>query len=49
MTMRMITPLNDRDWKTLAEDLAKGQTDEQARFMREAIELANSFDVSNED
>lgn len=49
MVMRTIAPLNDRDWKILVEDLEKGQTDEQAKFMREAIDLANSFNVSNED
>ena len=48
MTMRTIAPLNDRDWKILVEDLEKGQTDGQAKFMREAIELADGFDVSDD-
>ena len=49
MALRTISPLNNRDWKILAKDLKKGQTDEQAEFMRKAIVHARSLNVSYED
>ena len=49
MALRTIAPLNDRDWEILVKDLEKGQTDEQAEFMRKAIEHAHSLNVSYED
>ncbi|MCG8626432.1 MAG: hypothetical protein MJE68_31090 [Proteobacteria bacterium] len=49
MVMRTIPPLEDHEWDALVADLEKGPSDEQAKFVREAIDLANTFNVSNDD
>ena len=46
MALRTVAPLNDHDWKSLVEDLEKGQTDEQVEFMRKAIERVRSLNMS---
>lgn len=48
MVMRTIPPLEDREWDALVADLESGPSDEQAEFVREAIDLANTFNVSND-
>ena len=46
MLLRTITPLNDRHWKALVEDLQNGQTDEQAEFMNKAIKRIRNLNMS---
>jgi len=45
MALREIQPLEEKDWKTLVADLEKGQTKEQAKFLKEAIANKNKFEV----
>lgn len=47
MVMRTIPPLEDREWDALVADLEKGPSDEQAEFVRKAVDLANTFNVSS--
>ena len=49
MALRTIAPLDDREWDALVKDLKKGQTEEQAEFVRKAIVLASNLNVSDED
>ena len=36
--LRTIKPLNDKSWRILIQDLEKGQTEEEAKFLQEALE-----------
>ena len=38
MPLRTIEPLSDKSWRILTRDLEKGQTEEEAKFLREALE-----------
>ena len=49
VTLRTIAPLDDNEWEILMNDLKKGQTEEQAEFVRKAIALASNLNVSYED
>lgn len=49
MVMRMILPLDDREWDALVADLEKGPSDEQAEYVRKAVRLADTFNVSYDD
>jgi len=43
MALREIQPLKEKHWKALVDNLEKGQTKEQANFLKEAIENKNKF------
>lgn len=43
MALREIQPLKEEHWKTLVDDLEKGQTPEQAKFLKKAIANKNKF------
>jgi hypothetical protein len=43
MTLREIPPLDEEHWNTLVDDLEKGQTPQQAEFLKEALENKNKF------
>lgn len=47
--MRTISPLDAREWETLVEDLERGPTDEQRKFIRKAMEHADTLIVSSDD
>ncbi|MCY4490606.1 MAG: hypothetical protein OXC46_03975 [Thaumarchaeota archaeon] len=49
MPLCTIAPLEDEDWIILMKDLEKGQTEEQAEFVRKAIARASKLNVSYED
>jgi len=46
MALREIQPLKEEHWKTLVDDLEKGQTKEQAAFLKEAIANKNKFEIT---
>lgn len=48
MVMRTIPPLEDREWDALVADLESGPSDEQVEFVREAVALAGTFNISND-
>ena len=48
VVIRTIPPLEGREWDALVADLERGPSDEQVKFVREAVELANTFNVSND-
>ena len=48
MVIRTIPPLGDHEWDALVADLERGPSDEQVKFVREAVDLANTFNVSND-
>lgn len=47
MALREIQPLEEKDWNILVEDLEKGQTEEQAELLQEALKHANKLKVSS--
>ena len=49
MVMRTIPPLDRHEWDTLVWDMEKGPSEEQAKFVRKAVKLANTFNVSYND
>lgn len=49
MVIRTIPPLGDQEWNTLVDDLEKGPSEEQAEFVREAVNHASTFNVSYDD
>lgn len=46
MALREIQPLDDKDWNTLIMDLEKGQTEEQTKFLKEALNHAKNLKIS---
>jgi len=46
MALREIQPLEEKHWKTLVDDLEKGQSKKQADFLKEAIENKNKFKIA---
>ena len=46
MALREIQPLKEEHWKTLVDDLEKGQTPEQAQFLKDAIANKNKFKIT---
>jgi|APSaa5957512535_1039671.scaffolds.fasta_scaffold79411_4 hypothetical protein len=46
MALREIQPLEEKHWNALVDDLEKGQTKEQADFLKEAIENKNKFEIT---
>ena len=48
MVIRTIPPLGDHEWDALVADLERGPSDEQVKFVRDAVELASTFNVSND-
>ncbi len=48
MVIRTIPPLGDHEWDALVADLESGPSGEQVKFVREAVDLANTFNVSND-
>ena len=48
MVMRTIPLLEDHEWDALVDDLKSGPSDEQVKFVRDAVDFANTFNVSND-
>jgi len=46
MALREIQPLEEKDWKTLVDDLENGQTAKQAKFLEEARANKYKFEVT---
>lgn len=49
MVIRTLYPLNAQEWEILAKDLERGPTDEQTKFIREAMEHADTLITSYDD
>lgn len=43
MPLREIQPLDEKDWEILVNDLEKGQTKEQTKFLQKAIKHAHDI------
>jgi hypothetical protein len=46
MALREIQPLEEKHWNALVDDLENGQTQEQAKFLKEAIENKNKIETT---
>ena len=43
MALREIEPLDDKDWKTLTDDVDAGQTSEQVETLKEALKTSKNI------
>ena len=46
MPLRIIPPLEEKDWNIRIDDLVQGQTEEQVDFLQESLKHANNLKIS---